>query len=97
MKALRQLLCAALLVAGIGPLAAAPVNINDADAATLAAAINGVGQARAEAIVSYREQHGPFSSVDDLAKVRGIGSSILERNREVLTVDGAPAEASASR
>lgn len=90
MKILRHLVLAALLAAGIGPLAAAPVDINSADAATLAAAINGVGPARAEAIVAYREAHGPFRRVEDLTAVKGIGSKLIERNREVLSV-GEPA------
>jgi competence protein ComEA len=90
MKALRHLILAALLVAGIGPLAAAPVDINRADAATLAASINGVGEARAAAIVAYREANGPFTSVDELTAIKGIGPKLLERNRDVLTVGDAP-------
>jgi len=86
MKALRHFILAALLVAGIGPLAAAPVDINTADATTMATAINGVGQSRAAAIVAYREANGPFASVDDLTAIKGIGRKLVERNREVLTV-----------
>ncbi len=88
MKAIRQIVLAALLVAGIGPLAAAPVDINTADAATLAAAINGVGPSRAAAIIAYREANGPFASVDELTAIRGIGPKLLERNREVISVGG---------
>ncbi|HFD91851.1 MAG TPA: hypothetical protein ENJ22_01015 [Gammaproteobacteria bacterium] len=65
---------------------AQPVNINTADAQALAAAIKGVGSKTAQAIVAYRREHGPFRSVDDLVKVKGIGQAILERNRAVLTV-----------
>jgi competence protein ComEA len=90
MKALRHLILAALLVAGIGPLAAAPVDINRADAATLAASINGVGEARAAAIIAYREANGPFASVDELTAIKGIGPKLIERNRDVLTVGDAP-------
>jgi competence protein ComEA len=90
MKALRHLILAALLVAGIGPLAAAPVDINRADAATLAAAINGVGEARAAAIIAYREANGPFASVDELTAIKGIGPKLIERNRDVLTVGETP-------
>ncbi len=79
MKAIRQIVLAALLVAGIGPLAAAPVDINTADAATLAAAI-----------IAYREANGPFASVDELTAIRGIGPKLLERNREVISVGGQP-------
>jgi len=66
--------------------AAGPVNINTATAAELAGAIKGVGDTKAAAIVSYRNQHGPFKSVDDLKSVPGIGDKILENNRNNLTV-----------
>ncbi|HET7845806.1 MAG TPA: ComEA family DNA-binding protein [Xanthomonadales bacterium] len=71
--------------------AAEPVNINTADAATMAARLNGVGESKAEAIVAYREEHGAFKSVDQLAQVKGIGLKTDEKNRELLTVGGAPA------
>lgn len=58
------------------------ININTADAATLALALDGVGLTRAEDIIAYREQHGDFESVEALAQVRGIGPATLERNRE---------------
>ena len=63
----------------------APVDVNTASAHTLAEAIHGVGLKRAQAIVQYREQHGAFSSVDQLALVRGISVNIVERNRDRLT------------
>jgi competence protein ComEA len=62
------------------------VNINTADAQTLAAALDGVGEARAQAIVAYREEHGPFRSVDDLARVKGVGERVLAANRSRITV-----------
>ena len=58
------------------------VNINTADADTLAAVLNGVGRARAEAIVEYREQHGRFADIYDLANVKGIGDATVERNED---------------
>ncbi len=64
------------------PLLAGPVNINTADAATLAKELNGVGISKATLIVEYRETHGAFKSADDLAKVKGIGKATLENNRE---------------
>ena len=60
------------------------VDINTADARSLAAAISGVGEKRAEAIIRYREEHGPFTSVDDLVRVNGIGAVLLEQNRDKL-------------
>lgn len=65
---------------------AAAVDINTADAATLAAAIVGIGEKKAASIVQYREANGPFASVDDLARVKGIGSATIEKNRQNLSV-----------
>jgi competence protein ComEA len=77
--------CALLVVAGVVH-AAEPVNINTADAETLASAINGVGLKKAREIIAYRQQNGPFATVDDLSKVNGIGTHTVESSRENLTV-----------
>jgi competence protein ComEA len=61
---------------------AGPVNVNTADAETLAAELSGVGLKKAQAIVAYREAHGRFDDLADLAQVKGIGVKLLERNRE---------------
>ena len=66
---------------------AAPVDVNTASAEALAEAIDGVGLKRAQAIVEFREQHGAFASVDDLAQVRGVSAGIVERNRERITAN----------
>lgn len=66
-------------------LAAGPVNINTASEAELLV-LDGIGPAKARAIVAYREQHGAFKSVDQLANVDGIGLKTIERNRARLTV-----------
>ena len=60
---------------------AEPVNINTADATALAKALNGVGPAKAKAIVSYRDKNGPFKSVDQLAMVEGISQKLIDKNR----------------
>jgi len=65
---------------------AGPVNINTADATTLASAIKGVGEKKAQAIIQYRKEHGPFKSVDELASVPGIGEKTVAKNRSNLTV-----------
>jgi len=62
------------------------VNINTADAQALAGALKGVGKAKAEAIIAYRKEHGPFKSPEQLSEVKGIGEKLFERNREVITV-----------
>lgn len=59
---------------------AGPVNVNTADAATLAKELSGVGPVVAERIVAYRSSEGPFTSADQLGKVRGIGARTLEKN-----------------
>ncbi|MEM7209619.1 MAG: helix-hairpin-helix domain-containing protein [Pseudomonadota bacterium] len=64
-----------------------PVNINLASAAELSDAISGVGLAKAQAIVDYREEYGEFKSVEELTKVSGIGEGILSKNRENLAVE----------
>ena len=59
----------------------APISINTADAETIAQVLQGIGLSRARAIVAYRDQHGPFRSIDDLVNVKGVGSRTLEQNR----------------
>lgn len=62
------------------------VNINTADAKTLDDTLLGIGLQKAEAIVAYRKQHGPFKSVDGLDQVKGIGSKTIDNNRARMTV-----------
>jgi competence protein ComEA len=57
------------------------VNINSADASTLARELDGIGPAKAQAIVEYRQKNGPFRTPEDLLKVQGIGERVLEQNR----------------
>jgi competence protein ComEA len=79
------------LVASLLPAAAwaGPVNVNTADAATLAQELDGVGPAKAQAIVEYRQKNGAFRSADDLLKVDGIGERVLEQNRANIRLDKA--------
>ncbi|MDY1036780.1 helix-hairpin-helix domain-containing protein [Lelliottia sp. CFBP8978] len=62
------------------------VSINTASAEDLAQAMNGVGLKKAQAIVGYRDEYGPFKTLDDLKQVPGIGSSLVERNLAHLTL-----------
>lgn len=87
MQTLRKMLMPMLLIAPMLALAGDKVNINTATAESLAEAIQGVGPSRAQAIVKYREKHGPFNAVDDLVLVQGIGLKTVEENREALTVE----------
>ena len=63
------------------------VNINTADAATLARVLDGVGDTRAQAIITYREKYGAFEEPNDLTEVRGIGARVLEQNRDRIEVE----------
>lgn len=63
------------------------VNINQASAAELAEVLQGVGESRAEAIVAYREEHGPFADVDALTAVSGVGPATINNNRARITLE----------
>lgn len=65
----------------------AKVDLNSADAETLARELNGIGEAKARAIVEYREANGAFTSVDELLEVKGIGAATLEKNRDRLVAN----------
>ncbi|WP_444897936.1 ComEA family DNA-binding protein [Microbulbifer sp. EKSA008] len=60
------------------------VNVNSASAVELAERLNGIGEARAQLIVEYREVHGPFTSVEQLLNVKGIGAATLDKNRDLI-------------
>jgi len=76
------------LVAMLLPLCAlaGPVNVNSADAESIAAELKGVGLAKAKAIVEYRKKHGPFRSAEDLTLVKGIGERTLDLNKADIKV-----------
>ena len=80
-----------VLIAGlVSPalLWAGPVNVNTADADAISRELQGVGLAKAQAIVAYRSKNGDFAAPEDLLKVKGIGPSILEKNRgDILVTD----------
>jgi len=79
---------ASLVLAALPFVAAAgPVNINTADAKTIARELTGIGLARAQAIVEYRQKNGPFRTADDLANVKGIGKRVVEQNRANIRVE----------
>lgn len=83
-RAPRLLALVLVSVLGTQPAFAEPdsVNVNTADAATIAEVLQGVGMSRAEAIVAYRDQHGEFADAYDLANVKGIGDRTVELNED---------------
>jgi competence protein ComEA len=89
------------LIVSLMPVASAwagPVNVNTADATTIARELDGIGPAKAQAIVEYRQKNGPFKTPEDLLKVEGIGDKVLDQNKGNIRVDrggAAPATASA--
>lgn len=56
------------------------VNVNEADAKTMAGVLTGIGRRRAQAIVDYRERYGRCYSAEELTAVKGIGQATIEKN-----------------
>ena len=81
-----NLIGAVALLATTSVFAAQPVDINTADAQMLSSSITGIGPSKAQAIVTYRSKNGPFLSVADLAKVKGIGSKTVIKNQKNLSI-----------
>ena len=91
----------ALLLSGLVALGAQTshadekvININSATATELAE-LKGVGEAKAKAIIAYREKNGPFKTVDDLDQVSGIGGKLMASLRPRVTTGTANAAAPA--
>ncbi|AMM82825.1 MULTISPECIES: ComEA family DNA-binding protein [Pasteurella] len=57
------------------------VNINTASATDLQQKLLGIGTKKAEAIIQHREKHGPFTDIEQLRDIQGIGQAILEKNK----------------
>ncbi|MDR1528959.1 MAG: helix-hairpin-helix domain-containing protein [Burkholderiales bacterium] len=63
----------------------AAVNVNTATKEELQT-LSGIGPEKAQAIIDYRTEHGPFKSVDDLTKVKGLGEKTVEKLRPDVTI-----------
>ena len=92
-KLLGKVILITSLVFASGWANAAPVNVNTADAKALAKNISGVGPKKAQAIVTYRKSNGPFKSIKDLIKVKGIGQKTIDRNKSNLLFSDASVKA----
>lgn len=87
---MRIIKIATLLLATLGFTSlASALNINTADAPTLSAELKGIGMTKAEAIVNFRTEHGPFSEPNDLIAVPGIGPKIVEMIQDQITFEDA--------
>ena len=64
-----------------------PVKINTADAQAIADQLNGIGLKKAEAIIEYRKEHGPFKTLEDLKNVKGIGDATVSTNEKLILLD----------
>ena len=73
--------------------AAEPVNVNTASVEEIAESLNGVGLTKAALIVEYREANGPFTHVDELVNVKGIGVRTIDKNKEVILLQAAGVQA----
>lgn len=71
----------------LAPIKAEKVDLNTATAEQLAQVLSGVGIAKAKAIVTYRKEIGPFRTVDEPEEVKGIGPSIVLRNKGRILLD----------
>jgi competence protein ComEA len=83
-SAMRSVMTALACGLALAAAQAGPVNINTANAETLAAELTGIGLSKARAIVAYRTRNGAFESLDQLTAVKGIGARILEQNRGLI-------------
>ncbi|MGB2063751.1 ComE operon protein 1 [Marinomonas gallaica] len=86
---LKRIVAVSLLSFPVFSMAVEPLDINSATSAELDLVLTGVGQSKAEAIIAYRDQNGPFATIEDLTKVKGIGPALLEKNRMVIQVKAA--------
>ena len=89
MRVLRRLLVVCMLLVPVAAISVPVVNFNTADSERLVDDLVGIGPQKALAIVQYRQQHGPFKEIEDLALVSGIGAKTVEQNRDRMTVTAA--------
>lgn len=64
----------------------AKININTASANELLK-LSQIGEKKSEAIVAYRDEHGSFTAIEDITKVKGIGDKIFEKIKDHITVE----------
>lgn len=82
----------AVLCALLPLQALALININTAESDALQT-LNGIGPSKADAIISYREQHGPFATISDIQNVSGIGAATYANIKDHITISGGTSSA----
>lgn len=87
MLRLTRILTLLIFMFASGFAVAGVIDVNTADAKSLAMTLDGIGLTKAQAIVAYRDQHGRFSSLDQLLQVKGVGEKTLDRNRDKITLE----------
>jgi competence protein ComEA len=90
MEGIMQRLLLAFALALCSSAALAALNLNTATKEELIA-LSGIGPAKAQAILDYRNAHGAFKSVEELKDVKGIGAKRFEKLKGELTIVGTPA------
>ena len=85
MKLINSVLLTFFLALPVLGFSAESININTADKDALMSVINGVGDRKAEAIISYRKENGPFKSIDELTNIKGIGQAMVDKHRDKLS------------
>lgn len=82
----------ALILFASAAFAETLVNINTADLETLET-LNGIGPSKAQAIIDYRTEHGPFAAKEDIMNVSGIGTATYDKIKDFITVDDGESQA----
>lgn len=81
----KNIIIAALMAIGLSCPAFAAVDLNNASVAELES-VNGIGPAKAQAIVDYRKAHGNFKTVDELDNVKGFGKKSVDKLKTEFTL-----------
>lgn len=76
-----------LLVCLLASFTTFAVNVNTASAEEIAKSLKGIGLNKAGALIIYRDKHGPFKTLQQLTKVKGIGAATIDKNRENIELE----------
>ena len=85
MEVLKRCILVVLLILPTILFAGDTIDINSADKEVLMS-VKGIGEKRAEAIIKHRNENGPFQSIDQLVEVKGVSQSLVDANRENLSI-----------